>query len=305
MPITLRPLNGDNLVACWNLSLSDDQRNESQVENTPNLLQKYTGKENITQCTFYADDTMVGYAVYEHATGTTWYEILYFFIDQHHQGQGYGKAAFKQLLAELMANPDCATIKIVYMSFNDRAGALYKKFGFVDMNEESGYVTAVLICPLKASAQLIEDFVRVATLSGFALTVSDIEYETLPAPHVRPRRLPPGKMVVYVYATTDQCLKVGKAGENSRARFTSQHYIPKSSKSNLAKSLLADLASVGTNSRFFTVDNCTGLSADTIGNWVMENTTRQHFYLDSTYPPQLLSLLEVFLQCRLQPLFEG
>jgi hypothetical protein len=86
----------------------------------------------------------------------------------------------------------------------------------------------------------IEDFSVVAELAGILLSPHDIEIEKLPAPHKPPSRLPPGKMAVYVFHSGTTCLKVGKAGPKSQARYTSQHYNPKSAMSTLAASMLAD-----------------------------------------------------------------
>ena len=40
----------------------------------------------------------------------------------------------------------------------------------------------------------------------------------------------------------------------------------------------------------------------TVGDWLMANTNRDHFFLSGS---QLTHLLEAFLQCRLSPVFEG
>ena len=50
-------------------------------------------------------------------------------------------------------------------------------------------------------------------------------------------------MAVYVFSEKSQVLKVGKVGPNSQARYTSQHYNPKSARSTLAKSLLKERVS--------------------------------------------------------------
>ena len=43
---------------------------------------------------------------------------------------------------------------------------------------------------------------------------------------------------IYIFELNGVCLKIGKAGKKSDARFRSQHYSPKSSQSNMAKSIL-------------------------------------------------------------------
>lgn len=154
---------------------------------------------------------------------------------------------------------------------------------------------------------LIADFCQVADLSGVPTAPGDIIYEVLPAPHKRPKRLPLGKKAVYVFATAHRCLKVGKVGPKSAARFTSQHYLPKSCQSNLAKSLLALAvgASVAQTGGDAEIDaRFAALTDADVGGWISQNTSRHHFFLRADAPKSLLTLLETFLQCRLDPLFE-
>ena len=148
------------------------------------------------------------------------------------------------------------------------------------------------------SEGLIQDFVQVARLSGFDIEAGDIVHEVLPAPH-RPPALPKGKQAVYVFslaACGGIVLKVGKAGPKSNARFQSQHYKPNRGRSTLARSLLSSKENwtrLGTES----------MDEETVGSWMKKNLDRDHFYLAANKGDLLLSLLEIFLQCRLDPLF--
>ena len=90
-------------------------------------------------------------------------------------------------------------------------------------------------------------------------------------------------------------LKIGKAGPNSNARYTSQHYSPGAAQSTLAASLLKRGTEIGIRE----------VTDSTVGDWIRENTDRCNFLVDSGYPIRLLTLLESFLQCRLDPVFEG
>jgi len=154
---------------------------------------------------------------------------------------------------------------------------------------------------------LIADLIAVAALANCPVTRDDIFFECLPAPHIPATKLPNGKMAVYVLFHGTTCLKVGKVGPKSAARFTSQHYLPSSAKSTLAGAILRH------RDRMIAGDNIWG-DADVdfsavqdaqIGQWLRENTTRCHFYLAGERPTALLNLLEAFLQCRLGPMFEG
>jgi hypothetical protein len=140
--------------------------------------------------------------------------------------------------------------------------------------------------------QLIKEFQKVAAIAGVDLPATALTFDALGAPH-KSSRLPPGKMAVYVFSLNGECLKVGKVGPKSGARFSSQHYFAGSSKSNLAKSLLScsDLS-------------LPGFSEDP-GAWIKTNVERTNFLLDANCGVAVLTLLESFLQCRLKPRFEG
>ena len=142
--------------------------------------------------------------------------------------------------------------------------------------------------------EIPSDFVQVATLAGLSIPLSDIEVEYRPAPHEQPKTLPPGRMAVYVFMFGDRCLKVGKAGPNCAARFCSQNY-GSSAPSTLAKSLVKRQAEIEVRN----------LNALNVKEWILDNTTRVNFLIPSQYGVFALSLLEVFVQCRLQPEFEG
>ena len=147
---------------------------------------------------------------------------------------------------------------------------------------------------------LITDFFKVVQIAKCELNPSDISHEFRQAPHV-PSVLPNGKQAVYVFSLQipiPMVLKVGKVGPNSNARFVFHHYNPNSSISNLAKSLLGDemiwreLGESRPDERH-------------IGDWIKRNIDRENFYLDGKTDKLVLSLLELFLQCRLKPRYEG
>ena len=143
--------------------------------------------------------------------------------------------------------------------------------------------------------QLVADFVSIAELAGVEIPAATVRAEVLPKPHTSPRLLPSGKMAVYVFLWGDLCLKVGKVGPRSQARYTSQHYNPRSSNSNLAKSILKHKSELG----------LVHLGDTTVGDWIKAETGRINFLLDQDLGVPILSLMEAFLQCRLRPKFEG
>jgi hypothetical protein len=141
---------------------------------------------------------------------------------------------------------------------------------------------------------IAEGFTKAAGLAGINIPLADIEVQFSPIPHRPPSSLPVGKLAVYVFIYGDKCLKVGKAGANSAPRFCNQHYGIKA-RSTLAKSLLVHQESIGVN----------GITESTVKNWICQNTTRVNYLIHSSHGVFALSLLESFVQCCLQPEFEG
>jgi hypothetical protein len=141
----------------------------------------------------------------------------------------------------------------------------------------------------------IDDFRIVAGLAGVELPKGAVEIETLVAPHVPPTRLPFGKMAVYVFSKQPDVLKVGRVGAKSQARYTTQHYSPRSAISTLAASILADRERLGLGN----------VEEASVNQWIRENIDRVNLLVDERFGVPLLTLLEAFLQCRLKPRYEG
>ncbi|MYE91141.1 hypothetical protein F4X33_19325 [Candidatus Poribacteria bacterium] len=143
--------------------------------------------------------------------------------------------------------------------------------------------------------QLLADFLVVAELGEIKMEPDAIRVETLMMPHRPPRNLPKGKIAVYVFSDKERVLKVGKAGPQSQPRYTNQHYNAGSAPSTLAASILKDEDAV---QRY-------GLNKRNISGWIKKNTDRVNFIVDADYYGSILNLLEAFVQCRLQPVYEG
>ena len=141
----------------------------------------------------------------------------------------------------------------------------------------------------------LADFTAVSELAGDPITLDEISVEFMPAPHVPPKSLPTGMMAVYGFWRNGEWLKIGKVGPNSRARYTSQHYNANSVKSSLAGSLAKDDKMTG----------APGFNPSAPGDWIRSETCRVNVLLPSVRHYGLLSLLEVFLQRRLKPSYEG
>lgn len=71
--------------------------------------------------------------------------IWRFMIDQRHQGQGLGRAAFRVALEHLQSRPGIRRIKISYVPDNHAARQFYQRFGFIETGlDQYGEMEAVL-----------------------------------------------------------------------------------------------------------------------------------------------------------------
>lgn len=140
----------------------------------------------------------------------------------------------------------------------------------------------------------LEDFVGAARLAGIDLRPGDLRLEILDAPHRQPSNLPSGMMALYGFCGPDGWLKIGIAGRQSQARYTSQHYNAGSAPSTLAASLVKDPS----------MSTCDGFCIDSPGEWIRSNCHRVNVLIDAEYGRPLLALLEAFLHVRLKPRYE-
>lgn len=113
-------------------------------------------------------------------------------------------------------------------------------------------------------------------------------------PHTAPRRLPNGKMAIYTFIYEGDFLKIGKVGPNSNARYTSQHYHPNASRSNLAKSILDDIAM-----------KKNGITESNVGEWIKNNCRRIDIEIDAELGFFALELIEALLHYEFTPKYEG
>jgi hypothetical protein len=152
------------------------------------------------------------------------------------------------------------------------------------------YKTILQECNLN---ELKDQLIQIIRSTGTEINENQIMILDRGVPH-KTSTLPKGRMAIYSFIYQDRFLKIGKAGPNSNARFNSQHYDPKNSQSNLAKSLLADPKLVELN-----------LDVTTIKEWIITNTRRIDFLVDATLGIFVLNLIEAFLHLKYRPKYEG
>lgn len=177
-----------------------------------------------------------------------------------------------------------------------------RQIGWLDVFAVSSEAVLVLIDP----NQLIRDF---GDAAAFASTVGwpcEFRTEVLRAPHDAPKRMPPGFGAVYAFAFgssssapagVGRVLKVGKAGVNSAARFTSQHYSPGSAQSTLAGSILKYPI-------LWPWLGISGRDARDIKRWMLGNLDRMHIFVREP-SRELLTTVELYVRARVGSVYEG
>ncbi|MES0023026.1 MULTISPECIES: GNAT family N-acetyltransferase [unclassified Mesorhizobium] len=92
-----------------------------------------------------AGDRVVGFLMYEEPEDDDEARIYRFMIDRVHQGQGYGKAALREVLDEIMRLGHISHVSICYEPGNEAARRLYRAAGFVEEGpDEDGEMIADL-----------------------------------------------------------------------------------------------------------------------------------------------------------------
>ena len=132
---------------------------------------------------------------------------------------------------------------------------------------------------------------EISEVLGKEILSTGYRFEFLGVPHSAPKSLDNGKMAIYIFKYKDTYLKIGKVGAKSKARYTSQHYSPKSSISNLAKSILKD--------EVFSISH--SITKENVGQWIKDNCQRINILIDEELGRLALSLIEAALHYKYNP----
>jgi diamine N-acetyltransferase len=142
MTIVLRDVTKENWQACVRLKLAPEQEH-FVASNAYSLAESKFMPTFIPQAIYHRDEhasedeaeTMVGFVMFgyypdgEPPLGQRHW-IFRLMIDREHQGRGYGRAAMRQVLARLEADPDVPSVLIGYETDNTIASKLYADLGF-------------------------------------------------------------------------------------------------------------------------------------------------------------------------------
>lgn len=131
--ISLRDITMVNFHECIGLKVADVQTNF--VASNMYSLAEAKADDVSNPFAIYADDQMVGFVMYDFEPKESRGYITRLMIDARFQGNGYGRAAMKQVIDRLMAIPDCREIQTSYNPENATAERLYSSLGFAQTGE--------------------------------------------------------------------------------------------------------------------------------------------------------------------------
>ena len=143
MPVvTIRPIDRENWREALTLAVQPSQQ-PFVAEYEPivliGLAKAYVGSLGLIWLPYaiYADDLMVGFVAVAYGPESQHqYWIYHFFIDQGHQGKGFGKLALSVLIERIKTQfPNCHRINLTVHPENVTAQHLYTRAGFTATGE--------------------------------------------------------------------------------------------------------------------------------------------------------------------------
>lgn len=131
--ISLRPLTPENARATVRLKVGEGQAGYV-ASNADSIAEAYV-YPTFYPLTIYADDELVGFAMYgQDADDDRWW-IIRMMIDARFQGRGYGRGGMQALIALMRDKHQCETITLGVDPANQQAIRLYESLGFRDTGE--------------------------------------------------------------------------------------------------------------------------------------------------------------------------
>ncbi|MCM3707256.1 MULTISPECIES: GNAT family N-acetyltransferase [Cytobacillus] len=140
MNIELKPVTRDNWEEAIQMNVKESQRDfvPSAAVSLAKVYIKPDGDAvEYIPFSIYDNEKMVGFIMHAFEPDTVnMYWINGFFIDQKHQGRGYGHAALDGMISWIKTRfPICEEIRLTVHKDNQHARVLYKNFGFSPTGE--------------------------------------------------------------------------------------------------------------------------------------------------------------------------
>lgn len=155
------------------------------------------------------------------------------------------------------------------------------------------------VMSLRLAMEIAEEYMRI---TGIEVSVAFMPN----GPDHSPTSLQAGMCGVYAFLAGDCCVKVGKAGPKSKARWNSHHYnLDETTPSAMTKSIIKNRGQFKKcypDTKHREIDR---LDKQNIQQWIKSNMDRMEFLMKYQGDGIALNLLEALVQYRLKPIFEG
>jgi len=150
MALSIRPVTSENWDAVARVEVREDQG--KYVASNGYSLAQAAYEPGLTPVAIYADETLVGFAMYTHEPWQGEFGIVRMMIDRGHQGKGYGRQAVLALNDILRRLPGCESIILSVIKENAAGWHLYQSLGFVLYEEgEHEYWARLTLAPSSPS----------------------------------------------------------------------------------------------------------------------------------------------------------
>lgn len=122
----------------WRLGLRVSESQKRYVADSAGILARaYAYRDFRSRAFAICDgDTSVGMGLYYDLPDMECYDFSQIFIDEHFQGNGYGKAAVKLVLEEMREDGRFSKVDLCYIEGNLAARRLYEELGFVETERD-------------------------------------------------------------------------------------------------------------------------------------------------------------------------
>ena len=131
--ISIKEINEFNNGAVKEVKVKNGQ--ETFIETVEECLAEAAEYKEWCPVAIYADNTLVGFAMYGSfgPNKHTWIDRI--IIDEKYQGKGYGRAAMIKLIDIVTKKYDVVDVYLSFVDGNEAAYNLYKSLGFKYINE--------------------------------------------------------------------------------------------------------------------------------------------------------------------------
>ena len=136
--IHLEKITRENLDAVLEMKIKEEQRTFVSTA-AVSLAKAYVYRDTAFPFAVYDDETPVGFIMLGYYEARNQYTLWQFFIDEKHQGRGYGRRALELGIAYLKENRGAAALYTGVVPQNTVARGLYRSAGFRETGlEENG-----------------------------------------------------------------------------------------------------------------------------------------------------------------------